>query len=149
MRRERFERRMPLQHSCTNMRFDFARAAGRASLKRQWLELAERTQNDDGFALLIFGGRLDLVAGKIKGDFGIWLTWRRKGQGAPRPRAFAAADAKKTAEVDHRGTDPAAAIDDDVDDAAHIFVGGAEHWPPENALDFVIIEHRHRRRFHG
>src|SRR5262249_28361250 len=138
-----------LQQSCTNMRFDFAPGRARASLKRQWLEFAERTQNNDGFALLIFRGRLDLVAGKIKGDFGIWLTWRRKVQGAPIYRDFAAADAKKTAEVDHRGTDPTVAIDDDVDYAAHIFVGGAENWPPEHALDFMVIEHRHRRRFHG
>src|SRR6516165_4932063 len=122
---------MPLQQSSTNSRFDLARA----SLKRQWLELAERTQNNDGFAFLVFGGRLDLVSGKIKRDFDIWLAWRRKVQGAPIHRDFAAAHAEKAAEIDHCGANPAAVIDDHVDDPAHIFVGRVEHWPAENALN--------------
>ena len=101
------------------------------------------------FALLIFGGGLDLIAGKIKRDFGVSLAWRRKVQGVPFDRNFPAANPEKAAEIDDRSPHPSASIDNYIDDAAHIFVGGAQDLPAENALDFVIIEHRHRWRFYG
>jgi hypothetical protein len=70
-------------------------------------------------------------------------------QGAPIHRNFAAADPEKTAEIDHRGANPAAVIDDHVDDVTHIFVVGVKHLPAQNTLDFVAVEHCHRRRFRG
>jgi hypothetical protein len=38
-------------------------------------------------------------------------------------------------------------VDNHVDDAAHIFLGGAEDLAAQNTLDFVILEDRNRRRF--
>ena len=124
-------------------------AKNRALFKRQWLELAECTENDDGFALLIFWGGLDLIAGKIKRDFGVSLAWRRKVQGVPFNRNFPAANPEEAAEIDDRSPHPSASIDDYINDAAHILVGGAQDLPAENALDFMVVEYPHRWWFHG
>ena len=34
------------------------------------------------------------------------------------------------------------AVDQHIDDAAHVFVGGAAHVATEHALDFVLVQHR-------
>ena len=61
-------------------------------------------------------------------------------QRIPIHRDLAAADAEKAAEIDDRGAHLAAAVDEHVDDPAHVLVGGAAHVTAENALDFVLVE---------
>ena len=45
-----------------------------------------------------------------------------------------------------RGPCLAGAVDQHIDDAAHVFVGGAAHVATEHALDFVLVQHRDFRR---
>ena len=71
---------------------------------------------------------------------GSGLAGSGKCSAAPIHRDLAAADAEEAAEVDDRGTHLAAAVDQYVDDAAHILVGGARHFPAQNALDLVVVE---------
>ena len=129
MARDGFAGRIRLQHCCKIIR-------------RQRLELAERAKHDDGLAILIFGRGFDLVAGQFEGDRLFGLAGRRKMQRVPIHRDLAAADAEKAAEVDDGGADLAAAVDQHVDDAAHILVGWAAHFAAENALDLVLVEGR-------
>jgi hypothetical protein len=99
-----------------------------------------------GLTVLVFRSRLDLIAGQIKRDFGVRLAWRRKVEGAPLQCDFAVADAEKAAEIDDRGTHEAIAIDDYIDNAAHILVGGAQNLAAKNAFGFIAVEYGDRGR---
>src|SRR6185312_2739932 len=83
---------------------------------------------------------------EFKGDIDIGLAGGRKVQGAPVDRDPPAADAEKTTEVDDRRADLAVRIDQNVDNPAHILIGRAAHFAPENAFDFVLVEDGNLRR---
>ena len=70
----------------------------------------------------------------------VWFAGRGKMQRVPIHRDLAAADAEETAEIDDRGTHLAVAVDQHIDDPAHVLVGGAEHFAAKNALDLVLVE---------
>jgi hypothetical protein len=67
-------------------------------------------------------------------------------EGAPFHCDFAVADTEKAPEIDDRGTHEAAAINDYVDNATHIFVGGAQNFTPKNASGFIALEYGDRWR---
>src|SRR5580692_6303228 len=102
----------------------------------QRFEFAERAQDDHRPAVLIFRGRLDLVASQFKGDSLVRLARLRKMQRVPVHGDLAAADAEEPSEIDNRGAHLTGAVDQDVHDPAHILVGCAEHLAAQNALDF-------------
>ena len=67
-------------------------------------------------------------------------------EGAPLHCDFAVADAKKAAEIDDRGAHEATAINDHIDNAAHILVSGAQNLTAKNSSGFVAVEYGDRRR---
>ena len=116
--------------------------SGLAVIRRQRLELAERAEDDHGLALLVFRRGFHLVAGEFERDRAPRLARRREMQRIPVDRDLAAADAEEAAEIDDGGAHLTGAVDQHVDDPAHILVGGAAHLAAENALDLMVVEDR-------
>jgi hypothetical protein len=85
--------------------------------------------------MLIFGCGLHLIAGELERDVRAGLAWWRKVQCAPIHRYLAAADPEKSAEVDDGSAHFSSVIDQHIHYAAHILVGGADHFLSEDALD--------------
>ena len=58
---------------------------------------------------------------------------------------LSAADAEKAAEIDDGGAQVSHSIDNDIDDATHVLIGGAADLPAEHALRLLAIKcHRCR-----
>ena len=58
----------------------------------------------------------------------------------PVDRDLAAADTEEAAEIDDGRAHTPGAIDNDIDDAPHVFIGAAAHLPAENALHLLRLE---------
>ena len=67
-------------------------------------------------------------------------------QGAPVDHDLAAADAEEAAEIDDGCPHRAGAIDDDVDDMAHVLVSGTAHVAAEHAVRLARRDNGDRRR---
>ena len=106
----------------------------------QWL-----AKHDDGVALLIFRRGLDLIACQLKRDHIAFRIIGRKMQGLPIDRNFPAADPKKAAEINDGGARLSVAINNDIDEASHIFAGGAANIFSENWLGVLCIDDDGRR----
>ena len=87
-----------------------------------------------------------MIASKIKLDFGVGLAWRWKVEGNPLHCNFAVADTEKAAEIDDRCTHEATAINDYIDNAAHILVGCAQNLTAKNSSGFIAVEYGDRWR---
>ena len=119
--------------------------SGICCYSRQRFELAERAEDDHRLAVLVFGRGFDLVAGQFERDPLAGFAGLRKMQRVPVDRDLAAADAEEAAEIDDGGAHLAGAVDQHIDDPAHILVGGAAHLAAENAFDLMFVEDGHFR----
>src|SRR5438445_412864 len=113
----------------------------RSVIELQRLQAAGSAEHDDRRVLLVFGRRLDLFQRQFERDALLLVGDLTEMQRAPVDDDLAAADAEKAAEIDHRRTRRAEAIDDDVDDAPHILARRAFDVASENAAGVIRVDH--------
>src|SRR4051812_48563151 len=98
------------------------------------IETAGGAEHDDRRILLVFGRLVDLLLGQFQRDAVAFVGDRAEAKRAPVDDDLAAADAEETAEIDHGSADYAVAVDNGVDNAAHVLVGGAPNLAAEDAV---------------
>src|SRR5271166_555421 len=96
-------------------------------------------QDDDWLAVFVLESSLHLGRREVHHD-AIGLFPGPETQNTPVDRNLAAPDAEETAEIDHRGTHLTGTVDNDVDDAAHVFIPDAANFPAENRLHGERVE---------
>src|SRR3954464_8000957 len=100
-------------------------------------QLAGRSENDDRLVLLIFRRRYHLLLGQVERDAVALVRDAAKMQCIPVDDDLAAADAEEAAEIDHSGPNHAGAVDDDVNDTAHVLISCAAYLPAEHAMGIL------------
>src|SRR3954463_10241507 len=105
------------------------------------LQTTGSTKHDDRRVLLVFGRRRDLRLGQFERDAVTLAGDAAETQRAPFDNDLPAADAKETAEIDHRSAHIALTIHDCVDDAPHILVRRAANLAAENAVGILGTNH--------
>ena len=88
-------------------------------------------------AVFVLGSSLHLSPCKVHHD-AVRLFSRSETQNIPGDRDLPAADAEEPAEINHGGKDLAGTVDDNVNDAAHVFI--------RSAADFLAEDRLHRQR---
>src|SRR5262245_6789740 len=88
-------------------------------------QTARGAEHDHRRILLVFRRLGHLFLGQFQRDAVALVGDGAEAKRPPVDHDLAAADTEEAAEVDHRGAHRAAAIDDGIDDAAHVLVGGA------------------------
>src|SRR5262245_53242887 len=110
------------------------------------LKTAGRAEHDHLRILLVFGRLAHLFFGQFQRDAVALVGDGAETKRAPVDDDLAAADTEEATEVDHRGAHRSAAIDDGIDNAAHVLVGGAANLAAEDAVGVARTDHRDRRR---
>ena len=100
--------------------------------------------DDNGLAFPIFRRCPDLILGQFQRDAVARVVGGREVQHIPVHGDLAAADTHESAEIDDGGAGLAGLVDDDVDDAPHVFVGVAAHLTAQDALHVTGVEHNGR-----
>src|SRR5438105_2013611 len=117
------------------------------------LQTAGRAEHDHRSIFLVFGRLAHLFLGQLQRDAVALVGDAAKTKGAPVDHDLTAADTEEAAEIDHRGAHHAVAADDDVDNAAHVLVGGAADLAAKDAMGVARPDHgdggRRRRLLRG
>ena len=119
------------------------------TLFRQRLELAERAEHDDGLPSLIFRRGLHLVAREFERDPASRLPACGKCSAFQSTAILRLPTPRKPPKSMIAARTWPLAVDEDVDDPAHVLVGGAAHLAAENAFDLVLVEDGDRGRSGG
>src|SRR5689334_542623 len=98
------------------------------------IQTAGGAQHDHRRILLVFGRLAHLLLGQFQRDAVALVGDAAEPERLPVDHDLAAADAEKAAEIDHCGAHRAAAVNDHVDDAAHVLVGSAANLASQNAV---------------
>src|SRR5262249_49334094 len=110
------------------------------------IQTAGGAKHDHRRILLVFGRLAHLLLGQFQRDAVALVGNRAEAQRAPVDDDLATADAEEAAEIDHRGAHHAFAVDDDVDNAAHVLVGGAADLTAKDTVRVARPDHRNRSR---
>src|SRR5262245_28541121 len=110
------------------------------------LQTAGGAKHDHRRVLLVLRRLAHLVLGQFQRDAVALVGDGAETKRPPVDDDLAAADTEEAAEVDHRGAYRAAAIDDGIDNAAHVLVGGAADLTAEDAVGIARADHGDRWR---
>src|SRR5689334_15886524 len=105
------------------------------------IQAAGGAKHDHRLILLVFGRLAHLLLGQFQRDAVAFVGDAAEPQRTPVDHDLAAADAEEAAEIDHRGAHHAFAVDDDIDDAAHVLVGSAADLAAQNAVRIARPDH--------
>src|SRR5262245_28030355 len=111
------------------------------------LQTAGGAEHDHRLILLVFGRLAHLLLGQFQRDTVLLVFNGTEVERTPIDNDLAAADAEETTEIDHRGADHAVAVDDDVDDAAHVLVSRTTDLAAEDAMSVARPDHGDRGRW--
>ena len=109
--------------------------------KAQWRQAARCAEHDHWFVFLVFRRGLYLIARQLEGNALALVRDIPEVQGAPIDHDLPAADAKKPAEIDHRGACAASAINDHVYDPAHVLARRTADIAAENSVGIHSVDH--------
>src|ERR1700752_4919342 len=109
-------------------------------------QTAGGAEHDHRRILLVFRRLVHLFLGQFQRDAVALVGDGAETQRPPVDHDLAAADTEEAAEVDHRSAHRAAAIDDGIDNATHILVGGTANLAAEDAVGITRTDHRDRCR---
>src|SRR5262249_36948601 len=102
------------------------------------LQITQGTQDHDRAAILVLGRCFDLIARQRKGNRVAFRIAGGEMQRLPVDSDLSTADAEETAEVDHRGARLPLAVDDDIDEATHVFPGTTADALTEDRLHLLF-----------
>ena len=105
---------------------------------------AKAIQDDDRLAFLVFRCHAHLIAHEGE-KRPVWGKLNR----VPIDRDLAAADAEKTAEINERRADIALVVDQNVNDAPHVFASDTIDLAAEDGFDVLVVENCRRSRILG
>src|SRR5882757_6528505 len=107
------------------------------------LQATGRAEYNDRRVFLVFRRCRDLLLGQFERDAVALAGNTAEMQCVPVDYDLSAADTEKAAEIDHRGTYCALAVDDHIDDTPHILVSGTADIAAEDAMRVSRADHRH------
>src|SRR5262249_58589771 len=108
-----------------------------------------RTQDHNRCALFVFWRGRDLRLVQFERDGVALVVDSTEMKCVPVNNDLAAANTEKATEINHGSAHRSGAINDDVDDVPHVFIGWAADVASEHAMGIARADDGNRRRWHG